>query len=120
MKTLPKAFTGLIVSSIVAGSLFAAPVFAKGGDDSQRGAKIERIAEKLELSEAQIVSFTEIMAAQDEKRKAMREEIKTQREALRAETLASLESVLTEEQLNEMKEIMERGKKKRGGKKGDK
>lgn len=119
MNTLPKTLTGLIISGVIASSLVVAPAFAKGGDDGKRGPNIERIAEKLELSEAQTVSFTEIMQAQGEKREAMREEMKTQREALRAETLASLETVLSEEQLTEMKKMMERGKKKHGGKKGD-
>lgn len=116
MKTLPKAMTGLIISGVLASALYATPVFAKGGHDHKRGPNIERIAEKLELSEAQTVSFTEIMEAQGEKRKALQEEVKTQHEALRAETIASLQTVLSEEQLEKVEKMMQRGKKHRGEK----
>ena len=123
MKTLPKTITALIISGILAATAFAAPAFAKGGHS---GAKIERIAEKLELSEAQTVSFTEIMAAQKEKRQALKEqditrdEKREQMQAIRSETLDSLQTILSEEQLAKFQEMMERGKKYRHGKKGEK
>lgn len=116
MKTLTKAFTGLLISGIAAASIFATPVFAKGDFDDKRTQKIERLAEKLALSDAQTVSFVEIMEAQGEKRQALREEIKAKRDALRTETIASLETVLSEEQVNAMEELMERNKKKRNKK----
>ena len=123
MKTLPKTITALVISGIIASAAFAVPAFAKGG---YSGAKIERMAEKLELSEAQTVSFTEIMTAQKEKRKALkeqdisREEKREQMQALRAETFASLETILSEEQLAKVQDMMKRGKKHRHGDKGDK
>lgn len=123
MKTLSKTITTLVISGVLASAVFAAPAFAKGG---YSGAKIERIAEKLELSEAQTVSFTEIMAAQKEKRKALkeqditREEKREQMQAIKVETIESLQTILSEEQLAEIQKMMERGKKHRHGKKGEK
>jgi len=127
MKTLPKAITGLLITGLLSTAIFSTPVFAKGGDHhGKRGPNIERIAEKLELSEAQTVSFTAIMEAQREQRQSLkdqeltREEKKEQMQAIKADTAESLQSILSEEQLAKIQDMMERGKKHRHGKKGDK
>jgi len=99
---------------------FVTPALAKGGDPS---AKIERIASKLELSEAQTVSFTEIMKAQIEKRKALKEqdlsrpEKREQMQLIKADTFESLQSILSEEQLTQLEKMRGHGKQHRHGKK---
>ena len=120
MKTLHKTFSALVLTGIVASMAFVTPALAKGGDPS---AKIERIANKLELSEAQTVSFTEIMKAQIEKRKALKEqdlsrpEKREQMQLIKADTFESLQSILSEEQLTQLEEMRGHGKQHRHGKK---
>jgi len=120
MKTLRKTFSALVLTGIVASMAFVAPAFAKGGDPS---AKIEKIAKHLELSEAQTVSFTEIMKAKIEKRKALKEqdlsrqEKREQMQLIKADTVESLESILSEEQLAKLENMRGFGKKHKHGKK---
>lgn len=119
MSTISKKLTALVVSTILATTAISLPAFADG--DHHGSSRIDRLAEKLELSDAQTVSLTEIMEAQKEKRQALRdqglsrEEMRSEMKTIRDETVASLETILSEEQLNTMHEMMERGKGHRHG-----
>ncbi len=124
MKTVQKNITSLLAASVLAGSIFTSVAYAvEDGKKHKRGPNIERIAEKLELSSEETVSFTEVMKLQIEKKKAistaLREERKSKMDAHREDTLTALAAVLTEEQLNTMQEMMDR-KKNRKKKRGDK
>lgn len=111
-------------------TLFAAPALAgPGGHD--RTPNFERLATKLELSDAQASEFTRIMAEQHELRQtqmqalraqresegksdALREQFKAAREQGRLDTHNALSGVLTTEQLDKLDAMMERrGKGKR-------
>lgn len=112
MKILPKAISGILITGLLSTAIIASPTFAHDDErGKKRGPNIERLAERLELSEAQKVSFIEIMTVQLEKRQALQEEVKAERAALKTETLESLQTILDEEQLGKMEKMMERRKK---------
>ena len=71
--------------------------------------RMERLAEKLSLTDDQAQAFQTVMEGQAEKRRAFME-------AHKAETLDNLSSVLDSEQLTKFEEMMERRKKGQGGK----
>lgn len=121
MKRSTKILSTLVATTVLSTSLIAGLSYADSGDKyKKRGYNIERMAERLELSEAQTVSFTEIMQVQMEKRRALsselREEKREQMQAHREDTINSLSSVLDENQLAQLEEMMSKGKKRKHGK----
>ena len=79
----------LVASVLVAGSASVS---------ADHGGRMERMAEKLELTSEQEAQFREIMQTKREKKKSFFKE-------LRADTHAQLKEVLTEEQLAEFEEM---------------
>lgn len=119
MNPLPKTISAFIISGLLSITAITAPAFANSSH--HESSKIERIAEKLALSEEQTTSFTQIMVEQRAKRQALKDQdltrdtMREEMKSLRDETLASLETILSEEQLSKMHEMMEHRKKHRHG-----
>jgi len=91
---------------------FAIPAaIAAGGMGSEsdigppHGPNVERLAEKLNLTDEQKTQLESIFAEQGEKRRALREETRTQ-----------MQEVLTAEQLTQLNEMRQQWKGRHGGK----
>ena len=95
-----KLFTGLLIATVLGVSAATASACPSG--------RIDQVVAKLELTTEQETKFREIMQAK-------RESMKSYREAQRAETLNQLKNVLTEEQLAEFEEMIERRFRHRKG-----
>ena len=93
---MKKLIPSLVVASVLA--LGAATASACPGD---KGGRMDRVVEKLELTTEQEAQFREIMEAR-------RDEMKSYHEEQRANTLDQLSNVLTDEQLAEFEEMTER------------
>lgn len=77
----------------------------------------ERLSEELQLSEHQKQAFLEVMEEQHEQRRAIhrenREAGKARMQGLREQLIAKLETILTADQLEQIKERMEKRRKAR-------
>ena len=104
---LPLVIAGLVMSSLV---------FA-GNKNS--GERIERLAEKLELKEAQKTEFSAIMEQQHAKKKVIKDEIRELKKARfsehREETRSALSQVLDADQLAKLDEMIQKRMEKRQG-----
>ncbi len=100
--------------AVAMGLLIASqPLFAEKGEWGPRkgkgGQHMERMIQKLQLSDEQATSFRQIMQEQREKQRAvmkeLREEAKPQMEIIQNETIQRLSSVLDESQLQQYQEL---------------
>ncbi|WLQ13000.1 Spy/CpxP family protein refolding chaperone [Hahella aquimaris] len=104
-----KKFAAFTLTCLIAASGFA---LAKGGP--HQGPNIDRLAEKLALTDEQKTQFETIMEESREQRhtlmeqyKPQREEMHTAMENLRTQTDAKLGAVLNAEQMEKLKEMHE-------------
>ncbi|ABC26985.1 hypothetical protein HCH_00063 [Hahella chejuensis KCTC 2396] len=104
-----KKFAAFTLTCLIAASGFA---LAKGGP--HQGPNIDRLAEKLSLTEEQKAQFQTIMEESREQRHSLKEQYKPQREEmhtamenLRTQTDAKLATVLNAEQMEKLKEMHE-------------
>ncbi len=108
----------IFIATVLA--LLSANVMAGPGGE-RKGPNMERITQKLELTDSQAAQFESIMTEQREIHRArfdalreqgkspeMREQMKQERDVARQETRAALSSVLTAEQLDKFEQMMEK------------
>ena len=117
--------TKTVISSIALALTLSAGAFAMHHEDGERGPgdgkRLEKMAQHLDLSDEQKSQVAQIMKAQGEKRKAMMEAHKAQRDAMQADMRSQLSGVLTPEQMQKLdnmreerrEEKMEKWKEKR-------
>ena len=106
----------LIVGSIIGVGLLAGAVVAAHSIDGY----LDRLQERLELSEEQKDSLRKIFEESEKKEEALQKELR----ALRQETREQFEAVLNEAQLEQLKEMRNdrwkgKGRHHRDGKRGD-
>ena len=105
----------LIVGSLIGVGLLAGAVVAAHSIDGY----LDRLQERLELSEEQKDSLRKIFEESEKKEEALQKELR----ALRQETREQFEAVLNEAQLEQLKEMRNdrwkgKGRHHRGGKRG--
>ena len=75
---------------------------------AQMSARWERLASEIGLDAAQTETFLAVMKTQDEKMRTYHEEMKTNMDALKAETLSELSDTLTADQLQQLDKALTR------------
>jgi protein CpxP len=103
--------TKTVISSIALALTLSAGAFAMHHEDGERGPgdgkRLEKMAQHLDLSDEQKSQVAQIMKAQGEKRKAMMEAHKAQRDAMQADMRSQLSGVLTPEQMQKLDNMRE-------------
>lgn len=113
MQTHHKKITSFILAATLSGFMASSLVMAGNSDSSKRrGPNVERLASKLELSDAQVPLFKEVMNEQGSKRKALHTSFRESMNVQKEEMLSALSQILDEGQLAEFTELMERNRKK--------
>ena len=86
------------------------PAFAK----PDHGDFVEHIISELNLADAQAVELREIFEAGLEERKAIKKEVKARLDAIKQVEIEKSADILTEEELAQLEEMLERHKKHHG------
>jgi Spy/CpxP family protein refolding chaperone len=101
----------------------SAGAFAMHHEDGERGPgdskRLEKMAQHLDLSDQQKSQVAQIMKAQAEKRKAMMQAHKAQRDAMQADMRSQLSGVLTAEQMQKLDNMREERDERREEKNGE-
>ena len=92
---------------VIAATLIAISSFSLAGANADK--RMQRMIEKLELSEEQVSQVETIMTNQQ----ARRDEIREQMQALRADTRSQMSAILTDEQLEKFDRMQQHKKHKR-------
>lgn len=106
----------LLVTLFITAFIFVQPAFAEHGHKGQRmekhGQHIERLIQKLQLSDDQLEAFKNIMKGQHEKHRAvmkeMHEQARPKMEAIYNDTKQRLSTILNDEQLQHFEEMMQK------------
>ena len=103
--------TKTVISSIALALTMSAGAFAMHHEDGERrlgdGKRLEKMAQQLDLNDEQKSQVAQIMKTQGEKRKAMMEAHKAQRDAMQADMRSQLSGVLTPEQMQKLDNMRE-------------
>ena len=103
--------TKSVIGSIALALTMSAGAFAMHHEDGERGPddskRLEKMAQHLDLSDQQKSQVAQIMKAQAEKRKAMMQAHKAQRDAMQADMRSQLSGVLTAEQMQKLDNMRE-------------
>lgn len=102
----------LLIASALALPL-ALPVAAKPPEGHQHG---EKLIQALQLDEARASEVREIMASHHEERQALRKEMREKRKAMYEAHQEDLATVLTEEEMNQLKAMHKEMLQKHHGK----
>lgn len=109
--------TKTVISSIALALTMSAGAFAMHHEDGERGLgdgkRLEKMAQQLDLNDEQKSQVAQIMKAQGEKRKAMMEAHKAQRDAMQADMRSQLSGVLTPEQMQKLDNMREERNERR-------
>lgn len=100
-----KAILAIALSAAIPAAIAAGGIASQGEVGPSYGPKVERLAQKLNLTDEQKTQLESIFAEQGEKRQALREE-----------TRARMQEVLTAEQLTQLDEMRQQRKGRHGGK----
>ena len=111
-KKLTPFLAVIALSGVIASSLVMAGDHSR---DMRHGPNLERLAAKLELTDAQIPQFNEIMKEQGAKRQELHAAFREAMGKQRQETLSELAQVLDDAQLEAMHKMMEKKQKSKKG-----
>ena len=103
--------TKSVIGSIALALTMSAGAFAMHHEDGERGPgdskRLDKMAQHLDLSDQQKSQVAQIMKVQAEKRKAMMQAHKAQRDAMQADMRSQLSGVLTAEQMQKLDNMRE-------------
>lgn len=107
----------LLIALILSACLVPFAVAERG---QNKAPKIERLAEKLQLSDEQIIAVEEIFADHKQSRSELMDSTREEKQALRLAMRERLNGVLNEEQLTAFDQMREKRRGKRKGMRHDK
>ena len=112
--------TRTVISSIALALTLSTGAFAMHHEDGGRGdgKRLEKMAQHLDLSDAQKTQVEQIMKAHGEKRKAMMQAHKAQRDAMQSDMRNQLSGVLTPEQMQKLDTLRDERDERREEKMG--